>query len=84
MLNAYFDETGDETDANSTVCGIGGVLAPGTHWESLNAGWKEILDREQLCYWHMKEFALSFGAFKGWGDDEPRRRKVYGEFDLLP
>ena len=91
VLDAYFDETGHGHDANTKFLGIAGVLARAEAWKKVEGKWKEALDSEGLPYFHMREYSFSVGAFKNWGKDETRSRKIYGalwniilEAELIP
>lgn len=91
MLDAYFDETGHGDDANTTFLGIAGCLASAEVWKKVENKWSALLKSEGLPYFHMKEYAFSVGPFKGWKNDEARRKKIYGalwqiilEAELIP
>jgi hypothetical protein len=77
MLDAYFDETGHSEDENTKFLGIAGCLAEAAIWKKVESEWRQALKSEGLPYFHMKEYAFSQGAFKGWEVDENRRRKIY-------
>lgn len=74
MLNAYFDETGKENDPGSKIVGIGGCVAPFTHWERFEPEWTGVLGKYGVGYMHMKEFSHSVKGFdNGWKGDRPKR-----------
>jgi len=79
MLNAYFDESGDDTDQRIKIVGMAGCLAPVQKWEVFEREWQSILDAAGIRYFHMKEFAHSVGEFAtGWKGDEQKRTRLYG------
>jgi hypothetical protein len=70
MFTAYFDES-DSGDA-SVVAGFIGEAPQLNHFN--NREWKQLLESENLGYFHMKEFAHSTNEFRDWKGDEARRR----------
>lgn len=79
MLSAYMDETGHPHDLNSRFVGMAGLLAPSLNWERFESQWNDTLNRFNLDYFHMKDFAHSKKAFKNWKGDEERRRALLGD-----
>lgn len=63
MLNAYFDETGDEKDLNVKIAGMAGCVAPAESWSAFEVKWQKALDNAGIQCFHMKEFAHSRGQF---------------------
>lgn len=78
LLTGYYDETGDTKDPSQKFIGMAGFAAPAEKWEILEGKWKMILKEFKVPYFHMKEFTISEGVFRGWKDDEPKRRKIFG------
>ncbi len=72
MLTAYFDETGHSSDTAQRFVGMAGFVAPMLNWEFFEANWKAALNRFDLPYFHMKDFAQFRGAFRGWTEDQRR------------
>lgn len=67
MLKAFFDESGIHKD--SPVCVVAGFVANTQNCGKLSWGWRELLARYQLKYFHAKEYANHGGEFKersGW------------------
>ena len=84
MLSSFFDESGDEQDPKSKICGMAGCIASSVQWDKFSIKWKDRLDRDGLAYFHMKEYAHSTGIFTEWKGDEPRRRLLLGDlWDLI-
>lgn len=84
MLEAYFDETGHDDDQHTKILGIAGCLTAPEIWRKIDKQWKTALQSENLPYFHMREYAHSQGIFKGWKNDENRRRKIYSKlWDII-
>jgi hypothetical protein len=69
MLWAYVDESGLHDEANGnryTHLGVGGAIAELQDWERLGRSWKQALDDERLCEFHMVHFEHSTGEFSEW------------------
>jgi len=73
-FNGYFDESGEESN-NPRVLSFAGYIASVQTWEFFEANWKAALDAFRVKYFHMREFCHSVDEFKGWKDDEIRRRE---------
>ena len=46
--------------------GMAGLVAPMLNWEFFEANWKAALNRFDLPFFHMKDFAQFRGAFQRW------------------
>src|SRR6476469_175224 len=66
FVTAYFDES--NTHIASAVAGI---IGEADQLDRMNDEWSEMLDREGLHCFHMKDFAHSRGEFESWKNDEP-------------
>lgn len=82
MLSAYMDETGHSKDEQQRFVGIAGLIAPAASWEAFERKWKATLGSFKLPYFHMKEYAHSTQAFKGWEGNEVKRQKLFGKLML--
>jgi hypothetical protein len=51
---------------------MAGLVAPTLNWEFFEANWKAALNRFDLPYFHMQDFAQFKGAFRGWTEDGRR------------
>lgn len=76
---AYFDAS--RGDGITVVAGwLGTTLA----WESFDVNWKILLAQYDVPYFHMREFAHSVGAFKGWkGQDGMRANSIRKAVDII-
>jgi hypothetical protein len=74
MFCAYFDESGDSQDTDFLA--MAACIAPDAAWKEFNRRWREHLAACGAPYLHMREFAHSSGAYKGWPDD--RRKDLLG------
>src|SRR5687767_9395559 len=79
-LNAYFDETGSDQDPNVKIVGMACCLHRSDYWARFEIKWRAALEKADIEYFHMNEFAHSRGQFKtGWKGDEPKRQAFYGD-----
>ncbi len=69
---AYLDASGDESLPSMSAAGF---IASEDQWKSFEKDWKAALLKENVCEFHMKDFAHSTGEFVEWKGDEPRRIK---------
>ena len=78
MLTAYFDASGG-AEQHSVV--IAGFVQTANNWVEFEREWRVFLDRYQVPYLHMSEFAHSTGRFKKWKEKEhePTRRAFMKE-----
>ncbi len=75
MLRLYLDDAGKSGDPNNEICCIAGCLSPLTAWDELEAEWKDILEKYEVPYLHMKELAHFKGPFSKWENDEKSRKE---------
>lgn len=76
-LKAYMDESGHSHDPNCRFVGLGGLCASEESWNIFSEKWQSILDDQCGGAWfHMKDFAVRAGTYKGW--NEAKRRKLLG------
>jgi hypothetical protein len=71
MLTAYFDESQDDRFQMTFVCGW---LANANQWKEFEYGWKLFLAKNDVPYFHMREFAHSVGPFAKWKGKGGTRR----------
>jgi len=71
MLTAYFDESHDDRFHMTFVCGW---AANANQWKEFEYGWKLFLAKNDVPYFHMREFAHSVGPFAKWKGKEGTRR----------
>lgn len=77
MLTAYFDESGHSKDPKLRFCGMGGLIADSSAWETLSDIWRAALkDAGVTGPFHMRHYAHRRGEFKGW--TEERRQALFG------
>jgi hypothetical protein len=79
MFTACFDTAGTEHDQPMIM--TAGFISSANDWIAFDLQWRERLAVDGIAYFHMVEFAQSKKQFKGWRDQEPRRRALLG--DLL-
>ncbi len=73
MLTLYCDASGkDDRD----VMVVAGFIASTDDWLNFEREWDRVLRHFKLGYFHMVEFAQSVKQFRGWKDDEERRRQL--------
>lgn len=74
VLKAYFDDSGDETNPNDTICSLGGYVGTVEAWQNCEIKWIEVLRNFGLPYLHMADFNAYEDAFAPLrGKDEDRR-----------
>jgi hypothetical protein len=73
MATGYFDDSGSPDEG--TVLVVAGYVSDFWQWLEFDREWGAALEAEGVKVFHMKDFALSYGEFKAWKDDEPRRRR---------
>lgn len=77
MLIAYMDESGHCADPKCRFVGMGGLVAEESAWKQFSGEWSDALAKAGIKQaFHMKEFAHSFGPYRGW--TEARRRELFG------
>ena len=65
MFTCYFDEAGGE-DHGFTV--VAGFMASVEQWDSFEIDWKLFLNKYDVSYLHMLEYAHFKGPFRKWKD----------------
>lgn len=73
MLQSYFDASIDKE-----LAVVSGYLSTAGKWESFEIDWRLLLAKENVPYFHMKEFTVSTGPFAKWKGDERRRARFLG------
>jgi hypothetical protein len=70
-LQAYFDESGEHDPVTGHVVRlhIGGVLTSTDAWSIIDEQWRDVLGREGVKIFHMKDLMAKRGEFKGWTKD---------------
>src|SRR5688572_26733859 len=76
---ACFDAGGSTEDKNAHVLSIAGWIAPESKWRRLESRWREILRRQGVTAFHMKDVAHHRGEFTSWKGDEDRRRRFLSD-----
>jgi hypothetical protein len=76
MLTLYSDCS--RSGQNDGITVVSGWLSSGELWLGFESAWAMVLQRFEVPYFHMKEFAHSTGAFEtGWkGENEKRQRFI--------
>jgi len=76
MLTLYSDCS--RSGQNDGVTVVSGWLSSGELWLGFESDWAAVLQRFDVPYFHMKEYAHSTGAFEtGWkGENDKRRRFI--------
>lgn len=72
MLSAYMDETGHFQDRGQRFVGMAGLIATAHNWKRFETKWKAALNKFQIPYFHMVEFAGFKGVFEGWSEIKRR------------
>ena len=72
MFTACFDASGSESDKSIVV--VAGFVSSAKEWQAFSHLWNQRLEKDDISYFHMKEFAQSVGQFKSWDKQEKRRR----------
>ena len=71
LYSAYFDASGKkDTHVSITVAG---AVAPLKKWTRFERDWKEVLNEYGVSKFHATDFASSFGEYRDWKGDKPRR-----------
>ena len=73
-LHAFFDDAGTDGSSKFTACG--GYLSTARRWRAFERKWAHLLRSYHIPAdkFSMKKFAQSAGPFRGWGEDEFKRR----------
>jgi hypothetical protein len=75
VLKAYFDDSGEEEDAQHKVCSVGGYVGTALEWASVEEAWRAVLVEFGVKSLHMKYFAHNLKEFEKFKTDETNRRK---------
>lgn len=76
MLTLYCDASGKKTDP---IMGVSGFVASVNEWFAFDKEWQDALNRANVAYFHMSEFAHSTGQFKSWKRKELKRKHFLGQ-----
>lgn len=68
VLKGYFDDSDD-----NKTCSVSGYIASVSDWNNFEKEWKETLDKFEMPYLHMKEFAFFKNHFSIFKNNESRR-----------
>ena len=75
MFQSFFDESGGADHGFITVCGW---LASIERWRQFEQNWKEMLRRNDVPYFHLKELSQCRGPFSKWfGHHSPERDELF-------
>lgn len=84
MFTACFDASGSEDDPRTPFLTVAGFISTTDDWVDFSALWDERLGKDKIAYFRMSEFAHSEGEFKGWKNQEDRRRSLLTDlFNLI-
>jgi hypothetical protein len=77
-LKGYFDESGDEHDAQHGALSVAGYVGDASSWSAFESEWRGVLKDFTVPYLHMREFQHRRGAFAAWtkGDPEADAREA--------
>jgi hypothetical protein len=82
-LKAYFDDSGKENDPQHKAVSYGGYIGTTDAWTKFEPCWKEVLDKFDAPYLHMKEFVPCEGAFSGWRDKQEKKAFLIALIDVI-
>jgi hypothetical protein len=74
LLSAALDAAGSSHDQPVLV--VAGFISTAEQWVEFDCEWTHRLKQDGIECFHANEFANSRGQFKGWRDQESRRRKL--------
>lgn len=77
-LICFFDATVDEE-----LAVVSGYVSTPAKWQSFEIDWRLLLAKENLPYFHMREFTVSRGPFLEWKNSESRRRRVISDLAAI-
>jgi hypothetical protein len=77
MFAVYGDASGAEADEKATV--VACFLNSVKNSIDFDERWRAMLEKHQVPYLHMREFAHSIGPFAKWKGNEPARREFLAE-----
>lgn len=70
-LKGYFDESGDEHDAQHAALSVAGYLSAASAWPCFDEAWRGVLKEFDVPYLHMRELQHRRGAFAAWTKGDP-------------
>ena len=73
FFRVYLDASKSEGDSPYLV--LAGYIASAEQWGRFVDEWSEILRTERIDVWHMVDFNVRGGKYRGWGDE--RCERVY-------
>ena len=77
-LICFFDATVDEE-----LAVVSEYVSTPAKWQSFEIDWRLLLAKENLPYFHMREFTVSRGPFLEWKNSESRRRRVISDLAAI-
>jgi hypothetical protein len=77
MSTVYGDGSGSESGERATV--VACFFNSAKNWDEFDRRWRALLERFQVPYLHMREFAHSVGPFTKWKGEEHLRREFLQE-----
>ena len=72
VLRAYFDNSGDDQDAEQRCISVGGYLGAKDTWERFEDSWGNVLKKFGVGYLHMKEFRKPNGIYFSFSLEDKR------------
>src|SRR5262245_17223317 len=64
VMTGYFDDSRDGLDRH--ILALAGMIGIARKWEKFERRWKQILDKHDVPWFHMKEMASPSGPFSKW------------------
>ena len=86
MLWGMFDESyeHDRVTGHATRVTMGGCVGSFEAWQCFTLDWAKALEMVGIEMFHMADFEANQGEFRGWGDDQPKRRRLLAHLlDIL-
>ena len=71
-LKGYFDESGDERDAQHAALSVAGYVGATCSWPAFEERWQGVLKEFDVPYLHMRELQHRRGAFAAWAKSDPK------------
>jgi hypothetical protein len=66
MSDAQVKGYADDSRYNGRIWAVGGYAGHDAQWEQFERDWPRMLDKHDVPYFHMKEFADPSGVYKKW------------------
>jgi hypothetical protein len=76
LFTAYFDASGSP---DATAITMAGYVADVNKWAKFEKRWQEIVDRENIKYFHMTDFASCRREFDGWKEKQAIRKQFLAD-----